>query len=68
MQWVRGPRTSSYTAANEACVEVGRTTEGVAFLDSKFKFREGETSPVLLFGPEAGTDFLNAIKTGKYEL
>jgi hypothetical protein len=68
MQWVIEPKTSSHTAANEACVEAGATADNVGFLDSKFKFRKGETSPVLLFGTQAATKFFTAVKCGEYDL
>lgn len=68
MDMITDFHTSSYTVQNEACVEAGTTTLGTfAVRDSKFKFRQ-ETSPILQFGRGEAASFLDAIRSGKYDL
>jgi len=68
MEAVTRWRTSSRTAANEACVEAGATTGGVAIRDTKYAYRPGETSPVLAFGREEFCTLLAEIKSARLDL
>ena len=56
-------RTSSYTAANEACVEVAPVPHVIAVRDSK-----NRTGAVLAFGDRAWSAFLGTIKAGDLDL
>lgn len=56
-------RTSTYTAANEACVEVAPVPHVIAVRDSK-----NRTGPVLTFDDRTWSAFLGTIKNGDLDL
>jgi hypothetical protein len=56
-------RTSTYTAANEACVEVAPVPHTIAVRDSK-----NRTGAVLSFGEHAWSTFVGTIKAGDLDL
>lgn len=57
-------RTSSYTGANNNCVEIARLDEATCGVrDSKL----GASSPVLTFGSAAWSAFLTTLKSGQLD-
>lgn len=63
-QW----RTSSHTAQNEACVETAATPDAVLVRDTKYAYRDGETSPILAFNRTAFRALLGQVRAGQLDL
>lgn len=56
-------RKSSYSGANNECVELAVGTGWTAVRDSKL----GESGPVLSFGADSFTAFVDAVKAGRHD-